>query len=63
MEITKEYAKAYVEVLEVLRFLKEDEYKRIPKERIDIYSEYKDKEYDFKLDAGKRTRRATFYKS
>lgn len=63
MEITKEYAKAYVEVLEVLRFLKEDEYKRIPKERIDIYSEYKDKEYDFKLDARKRTRRATFYKS
>ena len=54
MDITKEYSRAYVEVLEVLKFLKEEEYNRIPKERINIYNNYKDNEYYFKIDERKK---------
>lgn len=50
MDITKEYSKAYVEVLEVLKYLKEEEYKRVPKERIDIYDKFKDNDYYFEID-------------
>lgn len=53
MDITKEYSRAYVEVLEVLKFLKEEEYDRVPKERIDIYNKYKDNEYYFEINEGK----------
>lgn len=53
MDITKEYSRAYVEVLEVLKFLKEEEYNRVPKERIDIYNKYKDKEYYFEINKEK----------
>lgn len=53
MDITKEYSRAYVEVLEVLKFLKEEEYNRVPKERIDIYNKYKDNEYYFEINKEK----------
>ena len=53
MDITKEYSRAYVEVLEVLKFLKEEEYNRVPKERIDIYNKYKDNEYYFEINEEK----------
>jgi len=53
MDITKEYSRAYVEVLEVLKFLKEEEYNRVPKERIDIYNKYKDNEYCFEINEEK----------
>ena len=44
------YAKAYTEVLEIINHFSEDEYKKIPKEKIDFYKKHKDKEYDFKLN-------------
>ncbi len=47
MEITKEYARAYVEVLEVIKYLKKEEYEKIPKSKIDLYEKYKDKDYKF----------------
>ena len=47
MEITKEYARAYVEVLEVIKNLKNEEYERIPKSKIDLYEKYKDTDYNF----------------
>ena len=53
MEITKEYAVAYVEVLEVLKFLEKEQFNKIPKERIEIYETYKDKNYKFKYDKTK----------
>lgn len=53
MELTKEYARAYVEVLEVIKYLKKDEYNRIPKEKIELYEKYKDEDYVFKYDSKK----------
>ncbi len=53
MEITKEYARAYVEVLEVIKYLKKEEYEKIPKEKIELYETYKDVTYKFKYDSKK----------
>ena len=50
MEVTKEYAIAYVEVLEILKYLKKEQFDKIPKERIEIYEKYKDSEYKFSYD-------------
>ena len=44
------YAKAYTEVLEIINHFSEDEYKEIPKEKIDFYEKHKDREYDFKIN-------------
>ena len=44
------YAKAYTEVLEIINHFSEDEYKKIPKEKIDFYEKYKDRKYDFKIN-------------
>jgi len=44
------YAKAYTEVLEIINHFSEDEYKKIPKEKIDFYEKHKDREYDFKIN-------------
>lgn len=44
------YAKAYTEVLEIINHFSEDEYKKIPKEKIDFFEKYKDREYDFKIN-------------
>ena len=48
MEVT--YNKAYVEVLEFLKFIPLDEFYKIPKEEIDFMEENKDKEYNYKYD-------------
>jgi hypothetical protein len=45
------YAKAYTEVLEIINHFSEDEYKKIPKEKIDFYEKHKDREYDFKINS------------
>lgn len=44
------YAKAYTEVLEIINHFSEDEYKEIPKEKIDFYEKHKDRKYDFKIN-------------
>lgn len=44
------YAKAYTEVLEIINHFSEDEYKKIPKEKIDFYEKHKDRKYDFKIN-------------
>lgn len=44
------YSKAYTEVLEIINHFSEDEYKKIPKEKIDFYEKNKDKDYNFKID-------------
>lgn len=44
------YAKPYTEVLEIINHFSEDEYKKIPKEKIDFYEKHKDRKYDFKIN-------------
>lgn len=44
------YAKAYTEVLEIINHFSENEYKKIPKEKIDFYEKHKDRKYDFKIN-------------
>ena len=44
------YAKAYTEVLEIINHFSEDEYKKIPKEKIVFYEKHKDRKYDFKIN-------------
>lgn len=45
------YARAYTEVLTLLKMLDEEEYKKIPKEEIIFYENNCDKEYTFKIDS------------
>ena len=42
--------KAYVEVLEVINNLEEEEKSKIPQEKIDFYEKNKDKNYKFTID-------------
>lgn len=44
------YAKAYTEVIEIINHFSEEEYKKIPKEKIEYYENNKDKNYIFKID-------------
>ena len=44
------YAKAYKEVLEIIKYFPEEEYNKIPKEKIEFYKENMDKKYDFSID-------------
>lgn len=46
----KKYAKAYTEVLEILKHIPEDEYERIPKTEIQFYENNCDKNYKFIYD-------------
>lgn len=46
----KNYAKAYKEVLEIISYLSEEEYSKIPKEKIDFFKLNCDSSYDFKLN-------------
>lgn len=43
----RKYAKAYTEVLEILKHIPEDEYERIPKNEIQFYENNCDKNYKF----------------
>lgn len=51
--MSKEYAKAYVEVLEILKTLKKEDLNKIPKERLELYDKNKDSNYKFHLDRRK----------
>lgn len=48
--MTTKYAKAYTEVIEILNHLSKEEYDKIPKEKIDFYKKYMDKEYKYKIN-------------
>lgn len=43
------YAKAYTEVLEILKYLPKNEYDKIPHERIQFFEDNKDYSYNFKI--------------
>ena len=48
-----EHANAYCEVLEILKNIEEDDYLKIPQEKIEVFKEFSNKEYDFKFDPNK----------
>lgn len=44
------YAKAYKEVLEIIKYFPKDEFDKIPKEKIEFYSNNSDKDYSFEIN-------------
>ena len=44
------YAKAYTEVLEIIKHFPEEEYNKIPKEKIEFYKDNRDKDYNFTIN-------------
>lgn len=48
--MNNKYSKAYTEVLEIIKHFSEEEYKKIPQEKIDFFEKNKDKDYNFKID-------------
>lgn len=48
--VNSTYAKAYTEVLEIIKYFSEEEYAKIPKEKIEFYKNNMDKNYNFTID-------------
>lgn len=48
-----EYAIAYKEVLEILKHIPKDEYDKIPDEKIKLFEEMQDKNYEFQYNPSK----------
>lgn len=46
-DLDREYNKAYVEVLEILKHIPVEILKLIPKDQIDMFKEYRDRTYNF----------------
>lgn len=44
------YEMAYTEVLEIIKYLPQEEYKKIPKEKIEFYKKNKDNNYKYRFD-------------
>ena len=42
-----EYANAYTEVLEILKYISQEDYNKIPKEKIEFFETNSNKDYDF----------------
>lgn len=51
--ITKEYAMAYTEVSEILKYVPDEDVNKIPKEKLEFYKSNMDNEYSYKLDMTK----------
>ena len=51
--ITKEYAMSYTEVIEILKYVPDEDVQKIPKEKLEFYKTNMDKEYNYKLDMTK----------
>ena len=51
--ITKEYAMAYTEVIEILKYVPDKDVKKIPEEKLEFYKANMDNEYIYKLDMTK----------
>ena len=49
----KEYAMAYTEVIEILKYLPDEKVKNIPEKELEFYKDNMDKEYHFKIDITK----------
>ena len=51
--INKEYSMAYKEVIEILKYVPDEDVAKIPQEKIDFYKKHMDNEYDYKIDETK----------
>ncbi len=51
--INVEYANAYSEILEILKYISIDDYNKIPKSKINLFENYANKEYTFKYNPKK----------
>lgn len=51
--ITKEYAMAYTEVIEILKYVPNEDIQKIPEEKLEFYKNNMDNEYNYKLDVTK----------
>lgn len=51
--ITKEYAMAYTEVIEILKYVPDEDVRKIPEEKLEFYKNNMDNEYTYKLDMTK----------
>ena len=51
--IDEKYGVAYSEILEILKYIPIEDYNRIPKEKIEIFETYANKEYTFEYDPSK----------
>ena len=47
------YANAYAEVLEILKYVSNEDYNKIPKEKIDLFEKNANLDYDFSYDINK----------
>ena len=48
-----EYANAYTEVLDILKYISKEDYEKIPKTKIQMFEENSNKNYNFKYDVDK----------
>ena len=48
--VNSTYAKAYTEVLEIIKYFSEEEYAKIPIEKIEFYKKNMDRNYNFTID-------------
>ena len=48
--INSTYAKAYKEVLEIIKYFPKEEYEKIPVEEIEFYKKHMDKDYNFTIN-------------
>ena len=53
------YAKAYTEILEILKYLPKEEYDKIPKSKIEFYNKNKDPNYVYEFDIRKNLNEQT----
>ena len=51
--ITKEYARAYTEVIEILKQVSDEDIQKILEEKLNFYKSNMDNEYSYKLDMTK----------
>lgn len=51
--MTKEYKVAYTEVIEILKYVPDEDVQKIPKEKLDFYKANMDNEYNYTLDMAK----------
>ena len=52
--VTKEYAMAYTEVVEILKHVSDEDVKKIPEEKLEFYKSNMDNEYKYKIDITKK---------
>lgn len=51
--VSIEYANAYSEVLEILKFISKEDYEKIPNSRIELFKTHQNKEYTFEYNPNK----------